>query len=242
MTAAWWRSPLRGAKQPGRHVAASAGKQIKKVVLELGGSDPFIIMPSADLELAAKTAAAARTINNGQSCVAAKRFIVAESVYDEFESRFVQAMAGGLKVGDPLEGSTEVGPLATQQIVEDLDAQVQQLRGEGARILTGGKRVEGNGNYYMPTVMTDINRNKTTYREELFGPVALLFRVRDIADAIELANDTPFGLGSSVWTNDADEQKRFIDEIEAGMVFINKMVASDPRLPFGGVKTFRIRA
>jgi succinate-semialdehyde dehydrogenase/glutarate-semialdehyde dehydrogenase len=226
---------LTGSEAAGRHVAASAGRQIKKVVLELGGSDPFIVMPTADLEAAARTAAVARTINNGQSCVAAKRFIVADAIYDQFEQQFVQAMAA-LKIGDPMEASTDIGPLATKQIADDLDGQVQQLVSDGAQILTGGKRLEGPGNFYMPTVVTAISRKTATYREELFGPVAMLFRVRDLTEAIQLANDSPFGLGSSAWTNDSTEQKRFIDEIEAGIVFINKMVASDPRLPFGGVK------
>ena len=192
-------------------------------------------MPSADLDLSVKTAIKARTINNGQSCIAAKRFIVADRVYDEFERRFVAGMAG-LKVGDPMDDATEVGPLASDKLLQDLDAQVQRLVKGGARVLTGGKRIDAPGNYYMPTVLTNIDRSNTTYREELFGPVAMLFRVHDIDQAIELANETPFGLAASAWTNDPAEQNRFIDEIEAGVVFINKMVASDPRLPFGGVK------
>jgi succinate-semialdehyde dehydrogenase/glutarate-semialdehyde dehydrogenase len=226
---------LTGSEGAGREVASQAGKQIKKAVLELGGSDPFIVMPSADLDVTIKTAVKARTINNGESCIAAKRFIVADAVYDEFEARFVEGMAA-LKVGDPMDDATEIGPLATEKLVQDLDAQVQRLVKDGACLLTGGTRVESPGNYYTPTVLTNIDRNTPTYREELFGPVAMLFRAGDITEAIHIANDTPFGLASSAWTNDPAEQKRFIDEIEAGVVFINKMVASDPRLPFGGVK------
>jgi succinate-semialdehyde dehydrogenase/glutarate-semialdehyde dehydrogenase len=182
-----------------------------------------------------KTAVKARTINNGQSCIAAKRFIVADDVYDEFERRFVGGMAS-LKVGDPMEAATEIGPLATEKLVQDLDAQVQRLVDGGARVLTGGKPIDRPGNYYPPTVLTNIDRKCPTCLEELFGPVAMLFRPRNITEAIHLANETPFGLAASAWTNDPAEQKRFIDEIEAGVVFINKMVASDPRLPFGGVK------
>jgi succinate-semialdehyde dehydrogenase/glutarate-semialdehyde dehydrogenase len=226
---------LTGSEAAGRQIASQAGKQIKKAVLELGGSDPFIVMPSADLDVTIKTAVKARTINNGQSCIAAKRFIVADAVYDEFKRRFVEGMAA-LKVGDPMDAATEIGPLATGQLLQNLDAQVQRLVSDGARVLTGGKRIDGSGNYYLPTVLTNINRNSATYREELFGPVAMLFRVRDITEAIDLANDTPFGLASSAWTRDPAEQNRFINEIEAGQVFINRMVASDPRLPFGGVK------
>jgi succinate-semialdehyde dehydrogenase / glutarate-semialdehyde dehydrogenase len=214
---------LTGSTPAGSRVAEGAGRQIKKTVLELGGSDPFIVMPSADLEEAIATAVKARTINNGQSCIAAKRFIVAERIAEEFERRFVQGMEA-LTVGDPMEERTDVGPL------------VQKSVGAGARVLTGGHRVEGPGNYYAPTVLTDIPLNSPAYREELFGPVALLFRVPDTETAIRLANDTPFGLGSSVWTNDPAERARFIDELEAGLVFVNGMVASDPRLPFGGVK------
>ncbi|HEY6188395.1 MAG TPA: NADP-dependent succinic semialdehyde dehydrogenase [Pyrinomonadaceae bacterium] len=226
---------LTGSEAAGSQVASQAGKRIKKSVLELGGSDPFIVMPSADLDEAAKTAIKARTINNGQSCIAAKRFIIAESIYDEFERRFVEGMEA-LRVGDPLEETTDIGPLATEQVLKDLDEQVRKSAEAGARVLTGGHRLEGPGFYYAPTVITDIPKGSPAYEEELFGPVALLFRVRDAEEAIRLANDSIFGLGSSAWTNDEGERARFIKELEAGSVFINGMVASDPRLPFGGVK------
>jgi succinate-semialdehyde dehydrogenase/glutarate-semialdehyde dehydrogenase len=226
---------LTGSEGAGREVAGQAGKQIKKTVLELGGSDPFIVMPSADLEAATATAVKARIINNGESCIAAKRFIVADPVYDEFERRFVEGMAE-LKVGDPMNDATDIGPLATEKILLNLDAQVKRLVSSGARILTGGHKIERAGNFYMPTVLANVDRNNPAYRQELFGPVAMLFRVGDITEAIQLANETDFGLAASVWTNDPAEQQRFIDEIEAGVVFINKMVASDPRLPFGDIK------
>jgi succinate-semialdehyde dehydrogenase / glutarate-semialdehyde dehydrogenase len=226
---------LTGSEPAGRSVASVAGKQIKKTVLELGGSDPFIVMSSADLTDATSTAVKARTINNGQSCIAAKRFIVAREIYDEFERRFVEGMKA-LKIGDPLEESTEIGPLATPQILEDLDSQVKKSVAAGARVLTGGRKLNRPGNFYEPTVLTDIPESAPAYCEEVFGPVALLFRVKGIEEAIELANKTDFGLGSSAWTNDHDEQQQFIREIVAGVVFINGMVASDPRLPFGGVK------
>ncbi len=226
---------LTGSEPAGRSVASEAGKQIKKTVLELGGSDPFIVMPGADLNEAVTTAVKARTINNGQSCIAAKRFIVHEAIYDEFEHRFVAAMEA-LAVGDPADETTEIGPLATQQIVADIDDQVQRSVAAGARVLTGGHRLDRPGYFYAPTVLTNITKGSPAYTEEFFGPVALLFRVVDIDDAIRLANDTTFGLGASAWTNDAHEQARFMDELEAGSIFINGMVASDPRLPFGGVK------
>jgi succinate-semialdehyde dehydrogenase/glutarate-semialdehyde dehydrogenase len=205
-------------------------------VLELGGSDPFIVMPSANLDEAVTTAVKARTINNGQSCIAAKRFIVATEIYDEFEKRFVSEMQA-LKIGDPMEESTDIGPLATPQIVNDLDEQVKKAVASGARILTGGKKLNRPGNFYEPTVLVGIDLNTPISCEEIFGPVAMLFRAANIDEAIKIANATPFGLGSAAWTNDAKEQAQFIEELEAGSVFINGMVASDPRLPFGGVKS-----
>ena len=226
---------LTGSEPAGSSVASIAGKHIKKTVLELGGSDPFIVMPSANLDQAVTTAVKARTINNGQSCIAAKRFIVATQIYDEFEKRFVAQMKG-LRVGDPLEESTDIGPLATPQIVKDLERQVNDAVAQGARVLTGGRRLPRAGNYYEPTVLVDVNPATQISCEEIFGPVAMLFRVNDVSEAIRLANSTPFGLGSAAWTNDEQEQTRFINELEAGCVFINGMVASDPRLPFGGIK------
>ncbi len=226
---------LTGSEHAGSEVASRAGKAIKKTVLELGGSDPFIVMPSADFETAVKTAIKARTINNGQSCIAAKRFIVHADVYAEFARRFVTGMAA-LKVGDPADEATETGPLATESIVAELDEQVRKSVAAGARLLTGGERLRRAGNFYAPTVLADIPKNSPAYAEEFFGPVALLFRVRSIEEAIELANDTTFGLGASAWTRDERERERFVAELEAGAVFINAMVASDPRLPFGGVK------
>ncbi len=226
---------LTGSVGAGRAIGGQAGQRIKKTVLELGGSDPFIVMPSADLEEAVKTAVQARVINNGQSCIAAKRFIVAEEAAGPFERRFTELMER-LRVGDPMEEKTQIGPLATADQVKIVDEQVSAAVAAGARLLTGGRRLDRPGFYYAPTVLTDIPRETPAYREEIFGPVASLFRVANIDEAIRMANDTVFGLGSSVWTKNAMERARFIDEIEAGMVFVNAMVASDPRLPFGGVK------
>jgi succinate-semialdehyde dehydrogenase/glutarate-semialdehyde dehydrogenase len=226
---------LTGSEPAGRSVASIAGKQIKKTVLELGGSDPFIVMPSADLNEAVSVAVKARTINNGQSCIAAKRFIIASEVYDEFERRSVEVMKA-LRVGDPMNESTDIGPLATEQILKDLDEQVSTSVAAGALVLTGGKRLAGPGNFYEPTVLANIPKDSPAYCDEVFGPVALLFRVSGLDEAIRLANDTSFGLGAAAWTNNAQESRQFIDELDAGCVFINGMVASDPRLPFGGVK------
>jgi succinate-semialdehyde dehydrogenase/glutarate-semialdehyde dehydrogenase len=226
---------LTGSEQAGIEVGVSAAKRIKKVVLELGGSDPFIVMPSADLEAAAATAVEARIQNNGQSCIAAKRFIVAESIADEFERKFVKRMQE-LRVGDPVDENTQLGPLANADAVSSLDADVKKTVAAGARVLTGGHPLKGPGNFYAPTVLTNIPKDSPAYREEFFGPVASIFRVQGLDQAIQTANDSRFGLGASAWTNDPAETERFINELEAGMVFVNKMVASDPRMPFGGVK------
>jgi succinate-semialdehyde dehydrogenase / glutarate-semialdehyde dehydrogenase len=226
---------LTGSDVAGAKVAEQAGKHIKKTVLELGGSDPFIVLPSADLAIAVSTAVAARTLNNGQSCIAAKRFIVHAQVYDEFERRMVEGLER-LKVGDPMDPHTDVGPLATPQILDTVARQVDGSVRAGARLLTGGKRLDRPGNFYQVSALARIPQEAPAYREEVFGPVALLFKVRDLDEAIELANASVYGLGSSVWTNDEAERRRCVDELEAGTTFINAMVASDPRLPFGGVK------
>ncbi|MBW4550256.1 MAG: NAD-dependent succinate-semialdehyde dehydrogenase [Aphanocapsa sp. GSE-SYN-MK-11-07L] len=235
---------LTGSEPAGASLAAAAGKQIKKTVMELGGSDPFVVMPSADLEAAVTTAAKARMINNGQSCVAAKRFIVAEAIADQFEQRLVEQFQA-LRVGDPLQPDTQLGPLATAKILQDLDRQVQTALEKGARVLTGGQSLVGSttlppelrqGNFYPATILTDIHPLSPAYTEEFFGPVALLLRVPDLDAAIQIANATPFGLAASGWTTVAAESDRLINELAAGAVFINGMVKSDPRLPFGGIK------
>jgi succinate-semialdehyde dehydrogenase/glutarate-semialdehyde dehydrogenase len=226
---------LTGSEQAGIEVGIGAAKRIKKVVLELGGSDPFIIMSSANLELATSTAVKARIFNNGQSCIAAKRFIVAESVADKFEQLFAEKMAA-LKVGDPFDESTELGPLSTPDGLADLDRDVRKSVAAGAKVLTGGKPLQRPGNFYAPTVLVNIPLDSPAHKEEMFGPVASVFRAKDVEDAIRIANDSRFGLGASAWTNDSSERERFINGLDAGMVFINRMVASDPRIPFGGVK------
>ncbi len=227
---------LTGSEGAGVQVGMSAGKHIKKVVLELGGSDPFVVTAKANLEQAISTAVEARVINNGQSCIAAKRFIVLEEIADKFIDGFVAKMRS-LRIGDPMDPQTELGPLSTADGVKDLHRDVQKTVEAGARVLTGGKPIERPGNYYEPTVLTDIPKNSPAYSEEFFGPVASVFRVKSLDEAIRVANDTRFGLGASAWTNDAKERDRFENELEAGMVFINKMVVSDPRMPFGGIKS-----
>jgi succinate-semialdehyde dehydrogenase/glutarate-semialdehyde dehydrogenase len=226
---------LTGSTGAGGAVASAAGKVIKKTVLELGGSDPFVVMPSADLDAAVKTAVKARTINNGQSCIAAKRFIVHRSIADEFERQYVAGFEK-LRVGDPMDPAVDIGPLATVQQVETVHQQVERSVAAGAKLLTGGRQLDCPGYYYAPTVLRDVTPDSPAYHDEVFGPVAILFRADDLDDAIRLANDSPFGLGASAWTTDSGERARFIGELEAGMVFINAMVASDPRVPFGGVK------
>lgn len=226
---------LTGSEAAGRAVAAQAGYLIKKSVLELGGSDPFIVMPSADLMEAVNNAVQARCINNGQSCIAAKRFIVHESVYRSFEERFVEGMAAQ-RVGDPMLENTQIGPLATSQIAEDLQKQVDAAINAGGRLLLGGRRVMRTGNFFAPTVIAGISRDAAVTREETFGPLAFLFKIGSLDEAIALANDTPFGLGASCWTSETAEQQRLAIELRCGSVFFNTPVASDPRLPFGGIK------
>jgi succinate-semialdehyde dehydrogenase / glutarate-semialdehyde dehydrogenase len=226
---------LTGSTPAGQSVAAIAGDEIKKTVLELGGSDPFIVMPSADLAKAAEVATTARCQNNGQSCIAAKRFIVHTSVYDEFERLFAENLAA-LPVGDPMADATKIGPLATEQGREDVEELVTDAVDKGARVVVGGKRVDGPGWFYPPTLIADITEEMRIFREEVFGPVASLYRVPDFDAAIALANDTDFGLGSNLWTQDDTERERFVEEIEAGMAFVNGMTTSYSQLPFGGVK------
>jgi succinate-semialdehyde dehydrogenase/glutarate-semialdehyde dehydrogenase len=227
---------LTGSGPAGQSVAAIAGSEIKKVVLELGGSDPFIVMPSADPQAAAEVAAVARLLNNGQSCIAAKRFIVHADRYEEFERLFVEQMSGKT-VGDPMADGTDVGPLASEQQRDDVEKLVADAVAKGARVLCGGAAPDRPGFYYPPTVLTGITPDMRVHSEEVFGPVATLYRVDDIEAAIELANSTEFGLGANAWTADEAERSRFIRDLVAGMVFINGNVTSYPQLPFGGVKT-----
>ena len=227
---------LTGSMPAGQAVARVAGEEIKKTVLELGGSDAFVVMPSADLDRAAEVAVTSRCQNNGQSCISAKRFIVHEAVADEFERRFVDRMAA-LRLGDPMDESTDIGPLATEQGRRDVEELVDDATAKGAKVLVGGEAPSGPGWFYPATVVTGITPQMRMYHEEVFGPVAGLYRVADLDEAIELANDTDFGLGSNAWTNDEAEQERFVRDLAAGAVFINGMTTSYPELPFGGVKT-----
>ncbi|MFE9027882.1 NADP-dependent succinic semialdehyde dehydrogenase [Streptomyces iakyrus] len=226
---------LTGSEPAGRAVASTAGEMVKKTVLELGGSDPFVVMPSADIDRAAKTAVTARVQNTGQSCIAAKRFIVHTDVYDAFAERFAEGMRA-LKVGDPLADDTEVGPLSSEQGRRDLEELVDDAVRSGAQVLCGGERPDGPGWYYTPTILAGITREMRIHREEAFGPVATLYRAADLDEAVLIANDSPFGLSSNVWTRDEDEVDRFARDLEAGGVFFNGMTASHPAFPFGGVK------
>lgn len=226
---------LTGSEPAGRAVAATAGEMIKKTVLELGGSDPYVVMPSADVDRAAQIAVTARVQNNGQSCIAAKRFIVHTDVYDAFAEKFVAGMAA-LRTGDPMDEATDVGPLASEQGRKDLEELVEDAKRSGAQVLCGGERPDGPGWYYPPTVLAGIHRDMRIHREEAFGPVATLYRAGDLDEAILIANDSPFGLSSNVWTRDEAEVDRFVRDLEAGGVFVNGMTASHPAFPFGGVK------
>jgi len=226
---------LTGSEAAGRKVAETAGKELKKTVLELGGSDPFVVLADADIEQAATVACRARNQNNGQSCIAAKRFIVEEPVADEFEKRFVAAVAA-LKVGNPMDRANQVGPLARRDLVDDLERQVKESVALGARSAVGGGRIDGDGYFFQPTVLTNVRAGMPVYHEETFGPVAAVIRVKDADEALRVANDTDFGLGSNIWTRDVERGKQMAEQVEAGLVFVNGMVASDARLPFGGVK------
>lgn len=226
---------LTGSEPAGKSLASICGSEIKKTVLELGGSDPYIILEDADLQEAATVGVTARMLNNGQSCIAAKRFIMIDSVADKFEQLLLEKLQN-LKVGDPMEEDTEIGPLATSSILNEIAQQVEKSVAKGAKVLLGGKALEGKGNFYAPTILKDIPANSPAMTEEFFGPVALMFRVSNLEEAIALANNTPLGLGASVWTNNPEAQQICIKDIEAGAVFINGLVKSDPRLPFGGIK------
>ncbi len=226
---------LTGSEPAGKTVAEACGRQLKKTVLELGGSDPFIVLEDANIDDAVKTAVTARLINNGQSCIAAKRFIVVEKVYEKFKEKFV-GMMEKIIVGNPMDEKTELGPIAREDLLHELDAQVKKSVEMGAEILTGGKVLPGNGFYYAPTILGNLKKGMPAYDDEIFGPVASLIKAKDENEAIQIANDTNFGLGAALWTNNPTKAKTLATKIETGNVFINGMVKSDPRLPFGGVK------
>jgi len=226
---------LTGSEPAGKNVAQNCGKVLKKTVMELGGSDPFIVLGDAEINEAVKTAVTARLINNGQSCIAAKRFIVVNEIYGEFEKKLVDAMKK-VKIGDPMEGTTELGPMAREDLLLELDGQIKKSASMGAVLLCGGKRIERAGYFYEPTVIANVFKGMPAYEEELFGPAASLIKAIDEADALKIANDTNFGLGASLWTKNIEKAKAMAGRIESGSVFINGMVKSDPRLPFGGIK------
>src|SRR5205809_4245674 len=226
---------LTGSERAGSAVASAAGREVKKSVLELGGSDPFIVMPSAKLDDAISTGVKSRMVNSGQSCIAAKRFIIADAIYETYVAQFVEKMKK-MKLGDPVDETTEVAPISSENILRGVDEQVQKSVAAGAKSLCGGKRADRAGYFYEPTVLAQSPEGAPAYREEVFGPVALFFPARDREEAVAIANDSTFGLGASVWTNEPAEQEFFSRELENGMVFVNAMVASDPRVPFGGVK------
>ncbi|HYK90640.1 MAG TPA: NAD-dependent succinate-semialdehyde dehydrogenase [Acidobacteriota bacterium] len=226
---------LTGSEAAGSSVASEAGRCLKKTVLELGGSDPFIVLEDADLDAAVSAGVRARYQNTGQSCIAAKRFIVVEPVFAEFQERFVEAVRG-LKVGNPMERATQIGPLARNDLIDGLERQVQESVQQGARLVFGGKRIPGRGYFFEPTVLTDARIGIPATCEEVFGPVAAMMKAKDATEAVQIANTSPYGLGSNLWTSDLETARRLARKIEAGQVFVNGMVASDPRLPFGGIK------
>jgi succinate-semialdehyde dehydrogenase / glutarate-semialdehyde dehydrogenase len=226
---------LTGSESAGRAVAKAAGAAIKPVVLELGGSDPFIVLADADVKLAAETAATARCINSGQSCIAAKRFIVEDAVHDAFVETFTAAMRA-LPMGDPFDDHTRIGPQARHDLRDELHRQVETAVKQGAKLVLGGTVPDGPGAYYPATVLTEVRRGNLAYEEEIFGPVGTVIRARDAEEAIAIANDSRFGLGASLWTENPATAARWVPEIEAGAVFVNGLVKSDPRLPFGGMK------
>ncbi|MDA3860436.1 MAG: NAD-dependent succinate-semialdehyde dehydrogenase [Melioribacteraceae bacterium] len=227
---------LTGSEPAGMAVASASGKALKKSVMELGGSDPFIIFTDANIDEAVNVGVFARTMNNGQSCIAAKRFILVDEIADEFETKFVDKM-NSLIVGDPMDSKTELGPIAREDLLLELDYQVKTSEKQGAEIICGGKRLDRDGAFYPATVLSNVQKGNLAYSEELFGPVAIMIRAKDEEEAIHIANDTPFGLGASLWINNIEKAKRVVKEIDSGSVFINGMVKSDPRLPFGGTKT-----
>lgn len=226
---------LTGSEYAGSKVAEMSGKMLKKTVMELGGSDPYIIFADADIDDAVNTAVTARLLNNGQSCIAAKRFIVVEDIADEFEKKFVEKMRA-VKVGDPMEEETELGPLAREDLLIELNTQVEQSVKAGAEILTGGKRLDREGYFYPATILSNVKKGMPAYEQEMFGPVAAIIKAKNEEEAIKIANDSEFGLGASLWTSDIEKAKYLSHDIESGSVFINGLVKSDPRLPFGGIK------